>query len=1308
MGIIGIPDATLPLKRDLLDYRLTQITDAYDKYQELIVAAKDIARSAYEIQDDYAGIIISEDNTKQVIEDQTEAIENINLKIDRLVKEYGDATDGTREQATIKEEAQDLQATRNSLIEKLKQLHINMRNIKARKKNLEVENDNVKYEITVVNKLRKRCRDLQQQWYTFYREWTNVVELIATQTTLGAQATSVMNGNIFPQGTPTLLDIAGASFSGVFSGYNLTLGSPQPQYRNILLAARESAALDEFWIADSSLELSGKYLRLANGRIVKVTKQQGAKCTIDLPPKKKKKRTEKRDVVYEGPTVDPEKFSAVLNRVLTGQETDEQIQNVIASMPTSVSQYIWTKLKGPKKTFVIDIPEDVYTDLSSFKVAYGLEEVSAEISVLATETEIRTAILDNTVSIDDITVSITEVHPSGAAKQIKITQPPNTESFRIVDAKIIMPTFGYAGVPGRIEGKYDTTDAESGFRRFILKQTTKPYLKTGKIVEFTGEVYISLNGVLLSYDMSNGNLLASTIETDAVAAGAIPDPHPGITFEGELTRYVTSDSGDDPSIKITLIDDIYSLFYEAHTGLIYTLADLKNPSTKELPHLEQFFEGDLYAFEHTSRQRQKIIDDDIEQNVNAPSVTKIRSKLKDLLKKKRQQQLNGDVDSTLESAIQGAAALYSKAISNIQQGSVGLSKAYEIISDEEYKQLYEMELTGYLEWRNDFQELDQSFEEEQQYEFTALDITATIQEASSIILPEWVTWINGLDTHEKAYETELLPNSTQAFIGNVGDAVTLQGLYQEKFVCNTLPSTLISVYAYYTSMGFKQLTPVPSRYYTYNENESYGSLNCTTVTLAKPLSQIDENWEDQIYVTLQSSVGPNIADIIAWIISNYSYLAYDTVSFAHVHTLVANYPANFAVFDRVDAMQLIREIAFQSRCSLWNKLDKVYIRYLPEEPTAVNTITEENVEEKSFELSYTPSEEIITKLTARWRPNYVVDTPWQIVVRRNLIKYGEFAEDREFYIYNSYDLVWKSATWWLIMWANTFKHAKFRVFLDQLNLETFDCISLNLTNNPFANENVKGIIRKADYDSSTHSIQLDVWLPVIAGEMTTYQYAWPKDLVVTEIWPPPEDITAGNAGNPFNQYVPTGTEYDPVNDNDFNLRPKDFGKPDMSDISDTLPQSPADAFAQIDYERQDNDPVELSEDKTAEVEKDKVEFAASAVTQADAMVEAANNMGPSVVPIPGRIIGFYDSETLTDVDSFGETVSSTGTVTKIRARILLANGSVINAGLRQYEQTDNDPYPIESQVMVSYERFTQAYEVWPLTYPDPNGTKVFE
>lgn len=336
MGIIGIPDATLPLKRDLLDYRLTQITDAYDKYQELIVAAKDIARSAYEIQDDYAGIIISEDNTKQVIEDQTEAIENINLKIDRLVKEYGDATDGTREQATIKEEAQDLQATRNSLIEKLKQLHINMRNIKARKKNLEVENDNVKYEITVVNKLRKRCRDLQQQWYTFYREWTNVVELIATQTTLGAQATSVMNGNIFPQGTPTLLDIAGASFSGVFSGYNLTLGSPQPQYRNILLAARESAALDEFWIADSSLELSGKYLRLANGRIVKVTKQQGAKCTIDLPPKKKKKRTEKRDVVYEGPTVDPEKFSAVLNRVLTGQETDEQIQNVIASDRKSV------------------------------------------------------------------------------------------------------------------------------------------------------------------------------------------------------------------------------------------------------------------------------------------------------------------------------------------------------------------------------------------------------------------------------------------------------------------------------------------------------------------------------------------------------------------------------------------------------------------------------------------------------------------------------------------------------------------------------------------------------------------------------------------------------------------------------------------------------------------------------------------------------------------------------------------------------------------------------------------------------------
>ena len=60
-----------------------------------------------------------------------------------------------------------------------------------------------------------------------------------------------------------------------------------------------------------------------------------------------------------------------------------------------------------------------------------------------------------------------------------------------------------------------------------------------------------------------------------------------------------------------------------------------------------------------------------------------------------------------------------------------------------------------------------------------------------------------------------------------------------------------------------------------------------------PTGDSVRGWSDELYVTFQSSVGPNIVDILEYIIDNYTDLTYDTDSFNYVRTKLAPFPANF-------------------------------------------------------------------------------------------------------------------------------------------------------------------------------------------------------------------------------------------------------------------------------------------------------------------------------------------------------------------------------------------------------------------------------
>jgi hypothetical protein len=121
-------------------------------------------------------------------------------------------------------------------------------------------------------------------------------------------------------------------------------------------------------------------------------------------------------------------------------------------------------------------------------------------------------------------------------------------------------------------------------------------------------------------------------------------------------------------------------------------------------------------------------------------------------------------------------------------------------------------------------------------------------------------------------------------------------------------------------------------------------------------------------------------------------------------------------------------------------------------------------------------------------------------------------EDITFHIYNIKELVEKSATFWLIRRANTWKRVTFKTFLTKLEAEVFDTVSLELVNPTVCNTDVKGVLLNATYDPNDNSISMEVEVPVKSGEMDIYNLYWPANVAAETLFPKVIEIEKGYAG----------------------------------------------------------------------------------------------------------------------------------------------------------------------------------------------------
>jgi hypothetical protein len=358
----------------------------------------------------------------------------------------------------------------------------------------------------------------------------------------------------------------------------------------------------------------------------------------------------------------------------------------------------------------------------------------------------------------------------------------------------------------------------------------------------------------------------------------------------------------------------------------------------------------------------------------------------------------------------------------------------------------------------------------------------------------------------------IVGDSAGYFFADAGSQVRVAASEPQRFVASITPGIVRSVKAFIQSAGRRFLIDVPEDFYAV-ATEEYGPITATMVTLDDALSKrTDLNWDDQIYITFQGDVGPNTVDILEYLIEENTEFDTDAASFGDVRTRLANYPSHFALTDRKQILQALEEIAFQARSAIVLKDNTFYLQYLPAEPTPAGTITESDVEAGTFELLHTTTEDLVTKLVARWRATGAQQEANKVILRHNVKKYGTKEREFDFYIYNKLDMVLKSATFWLIRFANTWKKVRFSTPLTKLNLETFDAVTLDFNSPYVANSDVLALIEKADYNSETHSIDFECWAPVKAGQMEPYDFAYPADVSQELRFPTPIEEEEGFAG----------------------------------------------------------------------------------------------------------------------------------------------------------------------------------------------------
>lgn len=357
------------------------------------------------------------------------------------------------------------------------------------------------------------------------------------------------------------------------------------------------------------------------------------------------------------------------------------------------------------------------------------------------------------------------------------------------------------------------------------------------------------------------------------------------------------------------------------------------------------------------------------------------------------------------------------------------------------------------------------------------------------------------------------------FIGlDAGSEVFLLAEAEILHIANLFGGTITGVAAYRKFGDQTILVNLPTSYYTIRTTDYGAYNNVSEIAISKPLTTFkDEEWEEDIYVTLKSNVGPNPADCIKFLVDTYlatSGITMDLVSHASVKAKLTNYPVGTMITSRPTVFSLIDDIAYRSRCSAVVRDGKLVLIYLSEQPTPIRTLTMADIVPESVRITHGDTEDLKTRHDITWsRQGASIkkddDPERRILLKWNVPLYGTSEVKYDYYTHNTFSTILKSATFWMIREATTWQIIHFETPLSQIDLDAFDTIALNI---PHFTTSVTVIIEDASYNASSNTIKFRCWTPVRAGETDSYIWAWPAQQNSTEKFPL-QGIDDGRSGD---------------------------------------------------------------------------------------------------------------------------------------------------------------------------------------------------
>lgn len=1115
--LFGIPDPSLPLKMKMLSFGLISLVAAYNQYVDYANAARAAIPMPLDTQYKYITAIVDEDTLRQKREDLIYDTEKMNAQMEVVLEEYFSLEGDIDEQELFKIQLDAIKADRDKLLKKVKEYTHQLADINYAKKALEIDAENEKYVYGVIGSIRNKLETLLKDYARLTAEYYQVYDSAMRQSQLLSSTVIISGGEHFPQDTPIVIDFDGVRIEGVMSGRTFTIGSYLPTYSNVPIGPKVDNRVDTFYLTDPNIRLDGKYCYLSNGSIIKVTSQEGTKCTFETKARSKSKRGQKRAIEYSGQNAAA--ISSGLANILTGNETVDVLNKIINTFPTDISRAAWYRLVGNNNKLRIKLVGTPTTGTWTISV----DDVESDpLPFNATAQQVETV--------------LNALYP--------LAQPNMPNNWSVSGGPLdedteITITFANRPMPVL------RANCENLVSKYFLKIDGKP---TGGIfaIATTG-----VNAGIFNHNATGAQLASHFSSSSAIwtfGSGTLPDGEIEITMK---------DPNSVPYIPSTNL-----------TGGTAPKASIYTPGgTKPFISIYTHSTG---AHEHTTKEIDKMIKDYVGKGEYGKQLKDAQTALNERIVEYRETKWkNADDKLAWQKSYFKDVTEYWALRKKADVPRNVLEKAYQVISKHEYQKLFELEVYHYLEWVRSMTPLDTTDNAESVY-VSGFDVNDILM-ASPVILPYWLNGISALgedpNTEFEFIDAINALPATSPWISQVSSTCNLDGNYQEKYVCNILPSTISGVYGKRFNKGVQTLVPIPSSYYVKNESDNYGRFNATTITLKRPLSEYKEDqWQEGIYVTFTSSVGPNTAEIIEHIVTNYTNLSMDSTTYSHVRMAVESYPQNFVLYDKQNALELIKEIAWQARCMVDVKGTQVRLLYLAEEPTPVDTITESDIVFGSLTLGFTETEDISTKHVALWKPSYVLEKPYKIILRHNISRYGMQTEQHDYFTYNLANLIYKSATFWMIRRCNTWKLVRFKTALNKLALEVHDCVTLDLEGDYISNGPVNCLINKASYNSTENVIDFELWVPVRMGEMDAYQYFWPANLTAQVIYPTAEDITSGYAGTGIsNSSIPSGTPYNPFDPTLINFRPKDYGSLHPSDEADVTPSNPASEFLEVDY-----------------------------------------------------------------------------------------------------------------------------------------------